>query len=104
MDNNVLQEIINKHKDYLVGYYYDADKSKLSKSLRIICIDKKNLNLEINGRISFYKENLEFIQVYDLISRKNLVVYFNKYYFFTQKYKTKRDKMNDELKKILSRE
>ena len=105
MDNNIeLDKIINKHKKFLYGYYYDKDKTKLSQGLRIICINNKNLNLEVNGRISFYKENLEFIRVFNLINRKNIVIYFNQYYFFTKKDKTKRDKMNEQLKKLLSRE
>ena len=98
---DILEKILERHKECLRGYYYDEDKSKLEKSLRIICINKKTLNLDKIGRISFYDKDLEFIRVFNLKNRKNELTYFCQYYFFTKREKTKREKKNEELKKLL---
>ena len=98
---DILENILEKHSRFLKGYYYDENKCKLEKNLRIICVNKKSLKIDLNGRISFYDKNLEFIRVYNLKNRKNELVYFNEYYFFTKKEITKRQKKNMELLKLL---
>lgn len=63
----------------------------LKKGMLIKAIDKKNLQLKLNGKILGYDKDYNFIRSYNLINNRCLTIYLDMFYIFVKKIETKEE-------------
>ena len=99
--NKSITYIKQNYNQYITDHVYISfdNKDYIKKGQLIKAIDKNSLQLKLNGKISEFDKNYNFIRSYNLINKRIFTIYFDQYYIFVKNIVNK-----DELfkQKVLS--
>ena len=91
--NKSIQYINQNYHQYINDHIFvnSETKSHIKKGYLIKAIDKRNLELKLNGKILGFDSNYNFIRSYNLIDRRCLTIYLDQFYIFIKKIDNKDD-------------
>ena len=91
--NKSIQYINQNYHNYISDHVFinSNNKDYIKKGCLIKAIDKRNLQLKLNGKILGFDKDYSFIRSYNLINNRCLTIYLDQYYIFIKKIKSKEE-------------
>lgn len=97
--NNSVKYINQNYHDLIADHVFinEQNRNLIKKGKLIKAIDKNSLKLILNGKISDYNPNHTFIRSFNLINRRCLTLYLDKYYIFIKDTPNKKEQLQQQI-------